>query len=167
MPGPCVHALLGDGASLRAIGARLGLARGTVRRFAVPPTRRNYWSTTAPAAAGACSTSSNPTCTRRWNEGCTNATQLFGETSELGYRGSEKVVLNYLHPFRSIGPIPRPARKPPSVRRLVSWMMRDPARLDAGDRQRLDQYPRPGLRIPDGSNTVLMPAISSRSTEPI
>ncbi|MBU3067800.1 helix-turn-helix domain-containing protein [Nocardia sp. NEAU-G5] len=29
-----VHALLDGGMSLRAIGARLGLARGTVRRFA-------------------------------------------------------------------------------------------------------------------------------------
>ncbi|NKY37617.1 hypothetical protein HGA13_31805 [Nocardia speluncae] len=47
-------------------------------------------------------------------------------------------MLNYLHPFRSTGRIPRPALKPPQVRRVVNWMMSDPARLDPGDRQRLD-----------------------------
>ncbi len=133
-----VHTLLGDGVSLRAIGVRLGLARGTVRRFARATSAEELLVNNGTGRRRGLLDEFKPYLHRRWNEGCTNATQLFGEISELGYRGSKKVVLNYLHPFRSTGRIPRPPRKPPSVRRVVSWMMSDPARLDPADRQRLD-----------------------------
>ncbi|MGW4772628.1 ISL3 family transposase [Nocardia sp. NPDC004278] len=74
---------------------------------------------------------------QRWNEGCTNATQLFREIQPLGYRGSVKILLNYLNPFRTTGHAPQPPLKPPSVRRAVGWIMSDPARLDPQDRQQL------------------------------
>jgi transposase len=79
-----------------------------------------------------------PYLQRRWNEGCTNATELFHEIKARGYRGGPKIVMNYLHPFRTTGLIPVPVRKPPSVRRVVAWIMTDPARLDPEDRRQLD-----------------------------
>lgn len=133
-----VHTLLGDGASLHTIGVRLGLTRGTVRRYARAASAEELLVNNGTGRRPGLLDEFKPYLHRRWNEGCTNATQLFGEISELGYHASKKVVLNYLHPFRSTGRVPRPARKPPSVHRVVSWMMSDPARVDPGDQQRLD-----------------------------
>lgn len=133
-----VHALLGDGVSIRAVGTQLGLARGTVRRFAravsVEELLVNHGTGRRPSLLE----EFKPYLHQRWNEGCTNATQLFREIQELGYRGGSKILLNYLHPFRAIGDIPRAVRKPPLVRRVVSWIMSEPARLDPDDQQRLD-----------------------------
>ncbi|MEV4130104.1 transposase [Nocardia sp. NPDC049707] len=133
-----VHALLAEGVSLRAIGIRLGLARGTVRRFARATCVEELLVNNGTGRHPSLLEDYKPYLHKRWNEGCTNATQLFREIQKLGYRGSVKVLLNYLQPFRVTGPITRTARKPPSVRRVVAWIMTDPARLDPDDRQRLD-----------------------------
>ncbi|WP_309230843.1 transposase [Nocardia sp. SYP-A9097] len=53
-------------------------------------------------------------------------------------RVSPRIVMNYLQPFRATGQIPRPVHKPPSVRRVVTWIMTDPANLAPDNRQRLD-----------------------------
>ncbi|MGW6332160.1 ISL3 family transposase [Nocardia rhamnosiphila] len=133
-----VHALLGDGVSLRAIGIRLGLARGTVRRFARAASVEELLVNNGTGRRPSLLEEFKPYLHQRWNEGCTNATQLFGEIQKLGYHGSMKTLLNYLQPFRTTGHIPRPAPKPPSVRRVVSWIMSDPDRIDPHDQQRLD-----------------------------
>jgi hypothetical protein len=75
---------------------------------------------------------------RRWNEGCTNATTLFAEITARGYRGGQNIVRQYLHQFRAAVHIPRPPRKPPSVRRAVSWIMTDPEHMTTVDQQKLD-----------------------------
>ncbi|MGW4772619.1 transposase [Nocardia sp. NPDC004278] len=124
--------------SLRAIGARLGLARGTVRRFARAASVEELLVNTGTGRRPSLFEEFKPYLHQRWNEDCTNATQLFREIQHLGYRGGPKILLNYLHPFRTTTHIPRTAPKPPSVRRVVSWIMSDPARLDSNDRQRLD-----------------------------
>lgn len=133
-----VHALLGDGVSLRAIGVQLGLARGTVRRFARAASVEELLVNNGTGRRPSLLEEFKPYLHQRWNEGCTNAAQLFGEIQDLGYRGGRKILLNYLHPFRTAGHIPRAARKPPSVRRVVGWIMSDPARVDSDDQQRLD-----------------------------
>ncbi|MGH3784570.1 MAG: hypothetical protein ACRDRO_29125, partial [Pseudonocardiaceae bacterium] len=74
----------------------------------------------------------------RWNAGCTNAAVLFAEITAHGYRGGQNLVRRYLHQFRTAVRIPRPPRKPPSVRRVVGWIMTDPAAIDPTDQQRLD-----------------------------
>ncbi|WP_280255442.1 ISL3 family transposase [Nocardia wallacei] len=133
-----VHSLLDDGVSIRGIGIQLGLARGTVRRFARAATVEELLVNTGTGRRPSLLEEFKPYLHRRWNEGCTNATQLFREIQDLGYRGSAKIVLNYLHSFRTAGHPPRPVPKPPSVRRAVTWIMSDPAGLDPEDRQRLD-----------------------------
>lgn len=133
-----VHTLLDDGVSIRAIGIQLGLARGTVRRFARAATVEELLVNTGTGRRPSLLDEFKPHLHRRWNEGCTNATQLFHEIQGLGYHGGVKIVLNYLHSFRATGHVPRSVRKPPSVRRVVSWIMSDPAGLDPDDRQRLD-----------------------------
>ncbi|MFI5719037.1 ISL3 family transposase [Nocardia sp. NPDC051750] len=133
-----VHALLGEGVSIRAIGVQLGLARGTVRRFARADSVEELLVNNGTGRRTSLLEEFKPYLHQRWNEGCTNATQLFGEIQKLGYSGGKKILLSYLHPFRTTGHIPRPASKPPSVRRVASWIMTDPARLDPDDQQRLD-----------------------------
>ncbi|WP_067836800.1 hypothetical protein [Nocardia lijiangensis] len=109
-----VHALLAEGTTIRAISRELGLARGTARRFAraesadelLVHNRTGY--RISPLEAY------KPDLHRRRNEGCTNTTQQFEEIRAHGYRGSEKMVRNYLQPFRALAHIPAPPPKPPS-----------------------------------------------------
>ncbi|WP_306371932.1 ISL3 family transposase [Nocardia sp. CC216A] len=133
-----VHALLADGVSLRSVGTQLGLARGTVRRFARAVTVEELLVNTGTGQRRSLLEEFKPYLHQRWNEGCTNATELFHEIKARGFRGGPKIVMNYLHPFRTTGQVPRAVRKPPSVRRVVSWLMSDPTNLDPDDRQRLD-----------------------------
>ncbi|MCM6774534.1 ISL3 family transposase [Nocardia sp. CDC159] len=133
-----VHGLLAEGVSLRAIGTQLGLARGTVRRFARATSVEELLVNNGTGRRPSLLEKFKPYLHQRWNEGCTNAAQLFREIQDLGYRGGPKILLHYLHPLRAASLIPRPDRKPPSVRRVVSWIMNDPTRLDPDDRQRLD-----------------------------
>ena len=74
----------------------------------------------------------------RWNEGFTNATALFAEITDRGYRGGQNVVRTYLRQFRATVSIPQPPRKPPSVRRVARWIMTDPPNMDEPDQRRLD-----------------------------
>nr|WP_218002637.1 transposase [Nocardia brevicatena] len=146
-------------------GAQLGLARGTVRRFARAADVEEPLVHNGTGRRVLLLDPFTPYLHRRWNEGCTNATQLFGEIRDLGYRGGKKTVLNYLHLFRVTGHIPRPAPKPPSVRRVACWIMSnhvhvppDDQRRSAAPRrdprdQRRTQCPGrscPGLRDDDG-----------------
>ncbi|WP_330182278.1 ISL3 family transposase [Nocardia sp. NBC_01503] len=133
-----IHTLLADGVSMRSVGAQLGLARGTVRRFARAANVEELLVNTGTGQRRSLLEEFKPYLHQRWNEGCTNATELFHEIKARGYRGGPKIVMNYLHPFRTTGHIPRAARKPPSVRRVVSWLMSDPANLDSDDQHRLD-----------------------------
>jgi hypothetical protein len=58
---------------------------------------------------------------QRWHEGERNATQLFREIRQLGYRGGELAVQRYLRQFRhGRGHAARPAGKPPTVRQVTS-----------------------------------------------
>jgi transposase len=75
---------------------------------------------------------------QRWNEGCTNATALFAEITARGYRGRQNLVRQYLHQFRASVHIPRPPRKPPSVRRVVSWIMTDPQTMTSTNQRKLE-----------------------------
>jgi transposase len=69
---------------------------------------------------------------RRWNEGERNATQLFREIVELGYKGGELAVQRYLRRYREgRGHAPQTGPKPPTVREVTSWIMRHPERLNA------------------------------------
>ena len=133
-----VHALLADGVGIAAICRRLGLARGTVRRFARADTVEELLTCNGTGRRPGLLDEFTPYLHQRWNDGCTNAAQLFTEITARGYPGGPTVVRHYLRQFRTTTRISRPSRKPPSVRRVVGWIMTDPATLDPADQQRLD-----------------------------
>ncbi|MFE3000709.1 ISL3 family transposase [Nocardia sp. NPDC059246] len=133
-----IHALLAEGESLRGIGKRLGLARGTVRRFAHADTVEELLVNNGTGYRPGLLDEFKPYLHQRFSEGCTNATVLFGEITARGYRGSDKILRKYLHPFRTAAPVRQPPRHPPSPRRVVAWIMRNPTTIDANDQRRLD-----------------------------
>lgn len=123
-----IHAMLAAGKSIRLIERETGLARGTVRRYARADT---------PQALLAKSRDGRATILndykahlhQRWNDGVTNASELFREITAMGYRGSKATVIEYLKPFRGLGiaPLPQPAAL--TVRQVTSWLLRRRADL--------------------------------------
>jgi transposase len=133
-----VHALLAEGVGIKEICRRLGLARGTVRRFARATAVEELLARNGTGYRISILEPFKPYLHERWNEGCTNASALFAEITERGYRGGQNIVRQYLHQFRAAIHIPRPPRKPPSVRRVVSWIMTDPEHMTTADQRKLD-----------------------------
>ncbi|OXR40304.1 hypothetical protein B7C42_07642 [Nocardia cerradoensis] len=133
-----VHALLDQGTSILAISRQLGLARGTTRRFARAESADELLVNNRTGYRISVLEPYKPDLHRRWNEGCTNATQLFQEIQARGYQGSEKMVRTYLQPFRTRAHIPDPRPKPPTVRKVVAWIMTNPDTLAAEHRASLD-----------------------------
>lgn len=133
-----VHTLLAEGVAINEICRRLALSRGTVRRFARADTVEELLTRNGTGHRPSILEPFKPYLHRRWNEGCTNAADLFAEITARGYRGGQTVVRHYLRQFRAASRARRPPRKPPSVRRVVGWIMTDPQNMDATDQQRLD-----------------------------
>lgn len=133
-----VHAFVADGAAIREICRRLGLSRGTVRRFARVKDVGELLTRNGTGRRTSVFETFTPYLRQRWNEGCTNATALFTEITARGYRGGKTLVRQYLSQFRTTSRAPRPPHKPPSVRRVVGWIMTDPPNMDKTDQQKLD-----------------------------
>lgn len=133
-----IHALLADGLSIRAICARLELARGTVRRFARADTVEELLVHNGTGRRPSLLDEFKPYLHQRWNNGVTNATQLLSEIKQQGYRGSYQILRDYLRPFRTTGHIPQPPPTPPTVRCVAGWIMTDPQNMEPDDRQSLD-----------------------------
>jgi AcrR family transcriptional regulator len=133
---PCT--LLAEGVAIREVCRRLGVARGTVRRFARATTVEELLTRNGTGHRISILEPFKPYLHQRWNEGCTNATALFAEITMRGYRGGQNIVRQYLHQFRTAVQIPRPPRKPPSVRRVVSWIMTNPEHMTTVDQRKLD-----------------------------
>ncbi|MCX0270028.1 transposase [Nocardia zapadnayensis] len=133
-----VQQLLSEGVSLRGIGQRLGLARGTVRRFARAESAEELLVNNRTGYRVGVLADYKPYLHQRWNDGATNAAVLFQEITARGYRGSEKTVRNYLRAFRGRTRAVEPQRKPPAVRRVTGWIMTNPANLDLDDQHDLD-----------------------------
>jgi transposase len=88
-----VKTLQQAGVGQRAIARRLGMSRGTVRRYLASPEaprrtpRRQQASSVEPYRAY---------LARRWAEGCRDRTQLWNELTKLGYRGSYSSLWRFL-----------------------------------------------------------------------
>jgi len=133
-----VHALKAQGKSITAIMAELQLARGTVRRFV---RATNVEELVAGPRAGRPSVLDDykPYLHDRWNAGVTNASALYREIVERGYRGRQVTVAAYLAPFRELATAPPVAAIVPKVRHVASWMLRHPDDLDDEQQLRLKQ----------------------------
>ena len=130
-----VRTLRQQGKSIRAIMRDLGLSRGTVRRFI---RAEHVDDLLAKPRAGRPSILDEYVehVHRRFNQGATGA-ELFTEIRALGYRGSAATLSTYLRPFRATRTTPPPTPRPPRVRKIVTWLMRHPDRLDPEDRASL------------------------------
>lgn len=137
-----IQRLAAEGLSQRAIATRLGLARGTVRRYA-------YAETVPERAAHARRPSMLDPHTayleRRWAEGCRKGLQLWRELRERGYPGSRKLVALWARARRTepapttahqhrpaagtLPAAPPPGRRRPSARRLAWLLVRKPEDL--------------------------------------
>ena len=136
-----VRRLHQEGHSQKAISQLLGMGRKTIRRFiragefperkaARRPSRldrfRNYLE-------------------QRWSEGCHNATQLWREIQEQGYKGCRGMVANLVTSFRApgtkyfrgSGSINRSRRNlaSPSPAQVASLLIRHPDKLATRDRE--------------------------------
>ncbi|MBB2741157.1 UNVERIFIED_ORG: hypothetical protein FHR35_000977 [Microbispora rosea subsp. rosea] len=74
---------------------------------------------------------------RRWEQGCTNAEQLYQEITAMGFRGTRRSVREYAQPWRSKTTIALPPPSPPTVRQVTGWFLRHPDSLDADEHQHL------------------------------
>lgn len=108
-----------------AYAEAVGLDRKTVRRYAHAPTPEDM----APARAGRHGTRVDPFLPylhQRWNQGCTDAAQLFAEIRERGYTGSQRTVRRHLQAVRASGkPAPKVTKRF-SVRRATHLITSHP-----------------------------------------
>ncbi|MFB9449698.1 ISL3 family transposase [Dactylosporangium vinaceum] len=140
-----VHALVATGLSKAAIGRELGLHPATVRKIVRARSVDDLTAITEQRTHLVDDYTGY--LHRRWHEGERNATALFREIRQLGYPGGELAVQRYLRRFRhgrghaaQIGP------KPPSVRKVTSWFMTRPDRLNDAERAALQ-----GIRVHDAA----------------
>jgi hypothetical protein len=114
-----VHELLAAGRSLKAITAELGLARGTVRRFARAATPDDLlgdqWQN-LPNKLDA----HRDYLHQRLSDGVANARVLHAELVERGYTGAVSSVRNYIAPLRRLPATPE--TPPPNVRTVIGWL---------------------------------------------
>jgi transposase len=133
-----IQALKADGRGIKTIMRELGLAKETVRRFYRAGSVEELL---AKPRAGRPSVldSYKPYLHERWNAGVTNASMLYREITEQGYRGSRGTLAAYLTPFRALGAAPPPTPAVPKARRITSWMLRRPEDLDDEEQLQLKQ----------------------------
>jgi transposase len=118
------------GHSITRISRATGMDRRTIRNYLATPEepRRQVKN---PRPQGFSSPTLQPFQTYlqdRWEQGCTNISQLFREIVAKGYRGSRSLVNQALLPWRS----PRPPNSAAKKRRIsVRWLcLRRPDQLD-------------------------------------
>jgi transposase len=133
-----VQDLLAQGTTIRAITRELGLARGTVRRFARASSVDELLAKPHPGRPRVLD--GHADCLRqRLASGVNNAVTLCAELRERGYRGSSTTLRTYLRPLRAAISRPPALRRPPKTRQLTSWLLTHPDRLADDDRDQLAQ----------------------------
>jgi hypothetical protein len=132
-----VHQRLAAEQSLSVIAAELGLARNTVRRFARASDPEQLlasdWTSQRPRLLD----EHAPYLDQRWNQGCTDAAQLWREIRTRGYRGSYTLVRDYLALLRTSTAAAAPAPQPPKVRTVTAWIMSHPDNVSHSSRRQL------------------------------
>ena len=80
-----------------------------------------------------------PHLQQRWNDGCTDAAQLFAEIQAQGYSGSKRSARRYLQPLRATLTAPVLPPPPPSVREVTRWITSHPDHLTDEETAKLGQ----------------------------
>jgi transposase len=129
-----VQAQKGTGKSHRTIAEELGINRKTVKKYLAASRPPVYLSRRPkPTKVGPYLDHLK----RRWSEGCHNATHLYLELVEMGYRGCITQVRLTVHPWRlpdGVGASPN--RSPPS-----HWLIMKPQqRLSNQEREELEAF---------------------------
>jgi transposase len=132
-----IQQLRAAGYSISRISRELKLARGTVHRFLRADGLDELLAMTTSRSTLLDGFESY--LHQRWNEGCTDAAELFAEIRAAGYRGSVLTVRCYLRPFRAtLLTVPQQPPTQLKVREVVGWIMREPGKLKADERSRLE-----------------------------
>jgi transposase len=138
-----VCGLQAQGVSLRQIARDLGLARQTVRRLAATPEPPRNQRVRPLRPGGLTSPTLAPYVSYlqdRWQDGCTNASQLYREIVAQGYGGSRSLLSQVVQPWRPPRPpgqhTPQCKRRQRSVRGLC---LRPSERLTPEERDGLEQ----------------------------
>jgi transposase len=129
-----VQQLLAAGDSRAQISRQLGLDPHTVRRFADAASLDDLLVRTR---RDSLIDAFKPYLNQRFNDGCTDATVLFAEIRQQGFRGSIKTVRRYIQPFRAAKTAPPDTPAAPKPRHVTSWIMTKPANLTTDDQAKL------------------------------
>jgi transposase len=132
-----IHDLLAQGRNYTQISEMLGLTRHTVRKFARAATADQV--ITGPSPRSSRLDRFAPYLQQRWNEGCTDAAQLFTEIQAQGYSGSKRSARRYLQPLRATLTTPVLPPPPPTVREVTRWITSHPDHLTDDETARLSQ----------------------------
>lgn len=136
-----VHALMDRGKSAKAIVLELGLARGTVRRFARADSVDELLAVALVGRPGLLDDHLDY-LHQRWNDGVTTAMTLYRELRQRGYRGSYGTVRDYVKDLRDLDtPQARTARRggPLKARTVTGWILRRPDSLEPDEKEGLTQ----------------------------
>ncbi|MFE7790558.1 hypothetical protein [Streptomyces sp. NPDC057460] len=122
-----IHALLAAGHSKRSVARQLGMALNTILRFSRAATAEEMfigqWQSRATRLDGC-----KLYLDQRWQEGCTNAWQLWEEIREQGYPRGYACVRAYVS--RTLRSKPQPVGpRPPSARAVTRWILTHPDAL--------------------------------------
>jgi transposase len=130
-----VHELLAAGRTIRQICHQLGLARGTVRRFARTDNAEDLLRGQRHSSTVSVLAPFADHLRQRWTDGITNATTLLAEIRALGYTGGTTAVRDYVRPWRN-GQKPAPAQpKALTTRQVTGLLTRNPDELDHDEQQ--------------------------------
>ena len=80
-----------------------------------------------------------PYLQQRWDQGCTDAAQLFAEIQAQGYSGSKRSARRYLQPLRAALTAPALPPPPPTVREVTRWITSHPDHLTDEEKARISQ----------------------------
>ncbi|MFG3530114.1 ISL3 family transposase [Streptomyces sp. NPDC047917] len=122
-----VHAMLEAGHSRRSIGRQLHMTHRTVKSLADAARPEDLFAGQYQFNRASALDEYKPYLDKRWNEGCTNAWQLWEEIVPLGHKGSYGIVSAYIRKKRT-SPRPVPAQ-PPAPRQVARWILSRPETL--------------------------------------
>jgi transposase len=128
-----VQALLAEGLTIRAIMRRLGMSRGTVRKYARAKTPEHLIGPNPSSGRGVLGPF-KPYLQARHDEGVTDTTVLYQEIRD---RGTLRTLQRFMVQVRDNNPVSAPPV--PAARQITTWIMRPDDKLTDDDRTGLKE----------------------------